>query len=148
MLQESCTDPSGSLVVYSTMEVDAIQLAMSGEDPSCIPIFPIGFAIVPVEPTAAATSDGSSSEAAAAAGAKPSCLLTVGLHVLVSTIPSAKLSLPSVTALNNHLSNTVQQIVAALGSTTAATAATTTNCTTENGSTSLDHQEGNNKHDF
>ncbi|GMN30470.1 hypothetical protein TIFTF001_002804 [Ficus carica] len=145
MLQESCTDQSGSLVVYSTMEVDAIQLAMSGENPSCIPILPIGFAIVPVEPTAAATSDGSSSEAAAAAGAKPSCLLTVGLHVLVSTIPSAKLSLPSVTALNNHLSNTVQQIVAALGSTTAAT---TTNCTTENGSTNLDHQEGNNKHDF
>lgn len=146
MLQESCTDQSGSLVVYSTMEVDAIQLAMSGENPSCIPILPIGFAIIPMEPTAASTSDGSSLEAAAAAGAKPSCLLTVGLHVLVSTIPSAKLSLPSVTALNNHLSNTVQQIMAALSSTTAAAA--TTNCTTENGSTSLDHQEGNTKHDF
>ncbi|XP_024021696.1 homeobox-leucine zipper protein HDG5 isoform X2 [Morus notabilis] len=149
MLQESCTDQSGSLVVYSTMEVDAIQLAMSGEDPSCIRILPIGFSIIPVEPTAAVASpaDGSSSSAAAASSseaaaaaaaaagsAKPSCLLTVGLHVLVSTIPSAKLSLPSVTALNNHLNNTVHQIVAALGSTTT----TTTNCTTENGSTSLE----------
>ncbi|KAL5551043.1 hypothetical protein UlMin_001219 [Ulmus minor] len=117
MLQESCTDQSGSLVVYSTIEVDAIQLAMNGEDPSCIPILPLGFVIVPVEPSNENTgADGSiSSENGTGGTAKPSCLLTVGLQVLVSTIPTAKPNLSSVIAINNHLGNTVQQIIAALG---------------------------------
>ncbi|KAH7514954.1 hypothetical protein FEM48_Zijuj11G0145100 [Ziziphus jujuba var. spinosa] len=130
MLQESCTDQSGSLVVYTTIDVDAIQLAMSGEDPSCIPLLPLGFVIVPVESTSVTTTptttatmatDGSSvpsSEDAtgSAATVSSSCLLTVGLQVLASTIPSAKLNLSSVNAINNHLCNTVQQIISALGS--------------------------------
>lgn len=127
MLQESCTDQSGSLVVYSTFDVDAIQLAMSGEDPSCIPLLPLGFVIVPVEPTSDTTTttngtDGSSVPSsedctghAASSTAGSSCLLTVGLQILASTIPSAKLNLSSVTAINNHLCNTVQQIIGALG---------------------------------
>ncbi|XP_015897558.3 homeobox-leucine zipper protein ROC3 [Ziziphus jujuba] len=140
MLQESCTDQSGSLVVYTTIDVDAIQLAMSGEDPSCIPLLPLGFVIVPVESTSVTTTptttatmatDGSSvpsSEDAtgSAATVSSSCLLTVGLQVLASTIPSAKLNLSSVNAINNHLCNTVQQIISALGS-------TSTTCT-DNGS--------------
>ncbi|KAJ6347764.1 hypothetical protein OIU76_004285 [Salix suchowensis] len=58
------------------------------------------------------------------------CLLTVGLQVLASTIPSAKLSLSSVTAINNHLCTTVNQINAALsnGITTAAATTTTSSC--------------------
>lgn len=136
MLQESCTDQSGSLVVYSTIDVDAIQLAMSGEDPSCIPLLPLGFVIVPVEPTSETTTtitnatdgssvppseDGSSTGHAAATAASSSCLLTVGLQVLASTIPSAKLNLSSVTAINNHLCNTVQQIIGALGNSNSST---------------------------
>lgn len=119
MLQESCTDQSGSLVVYATIDVDSIQLAMSGEDPSCIPLLPIGFSIVPVGSTtndhpAPPPEDGT----AAAAVVNSGCLLTVGLQVLASTIPSAKLNLSSVTAINNHLCNTVHQINEALGSPT------------------------------
>ncbi|RWW62235.1 hypothetical protein BHE74_00030644 [Ensete ventricosum] len=60
LLQESGTHPSGgSIVVYATIDVDAVQVAMS--------------------------------------------------------VPSAKLNLSSVTAINNHLRNTVQQISAVLG---------------------------------
>ncbi|KAJ7953410.1 Homeobox-leucine zipper protein [Quillaja saponaria] len=66
MLQESCTDKSGSLVVYTTIDVESIQLAMSGEDPSCIPLLPQGFFIVPTRPEASSnvdtSSDGNSSE--------------------------------------------------------------------------------------
>ncbi|KAJ4728594.1 Homeobox-leucine zipper family protein [Melia azedarach] len=132
MLQESCTDQCGSLVVYTTIDVDSIQLAMSGGDPSCIPLLPLGFVINPVEPIKETTSgDGnsiSSSEEAAANGKNSGCLLTVGLQVLASTIPSAKLNLSSVTAINNHLCNTVNQITAALSS------GSSTSCPDNNGS--------------
>ena len=125
MLQESCTDQSGSLVVYTTIDVDSIQLAMSGEDPSCIALLPQGFIIVPMVSSnnnADTSIDGNSSEpqqaASATATASSGCLLTVGLQVLASTIPSAKLNLSSVTAITNHLCTTLHQIEAALCSTT------------------------------
>ncbi|XP_057475652.1 LOW QUALITY PROTEIN: homeobox-leucine zipper protein ROC3-like [Actinidia eriantha] len=121
MLQESCTDESGSLVVYATVNVDAIQLAMSTEDPSCIPLLPLGFVIVPVGPTSTSTDpNGVVSQIPADSSAEiPSdsgggCLLTVGLQVLASTVPTAKLNLSSVTAINNLLCNTVHQINTAL----------------------------------
>ncbi|KAM5573516.1 homeobox-leucine zipper protein HDG5-like [Rosa sericea] len=118
MLQESCTDQSGSLVVYATMDVNDIQLAMSGEDPSCIPILPLGFAIVPVESTNESTTTTSPS---AQDSRNSGCLMTVGLQVVASTNPSAKLNLSTVTAINNHLCNSVQQIISALGNTTTTT---------------------------
>ena len=121
MLQESCTDDSGSLIVYTTVDVDSIQLAMNGEDPECIPLLPVGFVIHPLE-NGSSSHDGSSldndqtSENGNNLPADLSgCLLTVGLQVLASTIPTAKLNLSSVTAINQHICNTVQQISAALG---------------------------------
>ena len=113
MLQESCTDQSGSLVVYTTIDVDSIQLAMSGEDPSCIALLPQGFTIVPMlsSPNVDTPINANSSEPPSL---NSGCLLTMGLQVLASTIPSAKLNLSSVTAINNHLCNTLHQIEAAL----------------------------------
>ncbi|KAJ4847118.1 Homeobox-leucine zipper protein hdg5, partial [Turnera subulata] len=143
MLQESCTDQSGSLVVYTNVDVDSIQLAMSGEDLSCIPLLPLGFVIVPVDQSTCTRSNGNG-------GSMPSSddpsnnnnnnssgsLLTVGLQVLASNIPSAKLNLSSVTAINNHLCNTVHQISAALSSnfsTTPTMTPTTSSCPPDNG---------------
>nr|XP_016494822.1 PREDICTED: homeobox-leucine zipper protein HDG5-like isoform X1 [Nicotiana tabacum] len=126
MLQESCTDDSGSLVVYTTVDVDAIQLAMNGEDPSCIPLLPLGFVVTPVGQINNCGTNINPSEANSGAqssekrnlsiqeSASGGCLLTVGLQALASTIPTAKLNLSSVTAINHHLCNTVQQITAAL----------------------------------
>lgn len=102
MLQESCTDESGSLVAYTTLDVDAVQLAMNGEDPSSIPILPLGFVIVP-------TNQNNNNDTQ-----DPGCLLTIGLQVLASTVPNAKLNLSSVTAINNHICNTIHQINTAL----------------------------------
>ncbi|KAK3026688.1 hypothetical protein RJ639_041535, partial [Escallonia herrerae] len=116
MLQESCTDHSGSLVVYTTVDVDAIQLAMNGEDPSCIPLLPLGFIIVPVQfNTPNDCNPAQYPENGSVAPSNSGCLLTVGLQVLASTLPSAKLNLSSVTAINNHICNTVHQINDALG---------------------------------
>lgn len=111
MLQESCTDSSGSLIVYTTVDVNYIQLVMSGEDPSCIPLLPIGFSIIPV-PTSEPPEEGGAHVSIPQGGG--GSLLTVGLQVHASTIPTAKLSLSSVTAINNHLCNAVTQINAAL----------------------------------
>ncbi|XP_022877113.1 homeobox-leucine zipper protein ROC3-like [Olea europaea var. sylvestris] len=116
MLQESCTDDSGSIVVYTTIDVDSIQLAMNGEDPSCIPLLPLGFIISPM---GHAINDSSiTSEDTENGNLQPDsgCLLTVGLQVLASTIPTAKLNLSSVTAINHHMCNTIQQISSALSS--------------------------------
>ncbi|XVF52313.1 hypothetical protein PTKIN_Ptkin05aG0008600 [Pterospermum kingtungense] len=123
MLQESCTDRSGSLVVYSTVDVDSVQLAMSGEDPSCIPLLPLGFFITPVEVIRDASDHEGKpvfppSAEANNGGHISGCLLTVGLQVLASTVPSAKINLSSIAAINNHLCTTVHQISAALGSST------------------------------
>ncbi|KAL0446463.1 UNVERIFIED_CONTAM: Homeobox-leucine zipper protein ROC3 [Sesamum latifolium] len=118
VLQESCSDDSGSIVVYTTIDVDAIQMAMNGEDPSCIPLLPLGFVIVPMGQIANNDTGIADSKQASENGTHlpdSGCLLTVGLQVLASTIPSAKLNLSSVTAINHHLCNTVQQINAVLG---------------------------------
>ncbi|XP_075477472.1 homeobox-leucine zipper protein HDG5-like [Primulina tabacum] len=114
VLQESCSDDSGSMVVYTTMDVEAVQLAMSGDhDPSCIPLLPLGFILTPMDhiiedPITNKTNTKQASETEQLSN--PGCLLTVGLQVLASTIPSAKLNFSSVTTINHHLCNTVQQI--------------------------------------
>lgn len=117
ILQESCIDSSGSLVVYCPVDLPAINLAMSGEDPSYIPLLPSGFTISPdggPDP-----GDGASSSSAAAAGQGSTgrsggSLMTVEFQILVSSLPSAKLNLESVTTVNNLISTTVHQIKAAL----------------------------------
>ncbi|CAA6669633.1 unnamed protein product [Spirodela intermedia] len=107
MLQESSTHPTaGSLVVCANVDVNGIQLAMSGDDPSCIPLLPMGFVVLP----ATAIPEDAAAGGAGAGG----CLLTVGLQIIASAIPSAKLNLSSVNAINNHLCNAVHQISTAL----------------------------------
>lgn len=106
MLRESCVDNSGSLIVYSSVDVDSIQHAMNGEDPSSIPLLPLGFSVVPVN--APDRVEGNS---------PPSCLLTVGIQVLASNVPTAKPNLSTVTTINNHLCTVVNQITSVLSST-------------------------------
>ncbi|XP_062206127.1 homeobox-leucine zipper protein ROC3-like [Phragmites australis] len=119
LLQESSTHPDGgSLVVFATVDVDAIQVTMSGDDPSYIPLLPLGFAIFPAtNPLPAATSANSGNGESSPGNAdEPAsgCLLTVGMQVLASAVPSAKLNLSSVTAINSHVCNTIHQITTAL----------------------------------
>ncbi|CAE6190639.1 unnamed protein product [Arabidopsis arenosa] len=106
MLQETCTDNSGSLLVYSTVEPDAVQLtAMNGDDPSKLPLLPVGFSVVPVNP-----SDGVEGMSVNL----PSCFLTVAIQVLGSNVTTAKLDLSTVSAINNRICDTVNRITSAL----------------------------------
>ncbi|KAK6135309.1 hypothetical protein DH2020_030951 [Rehmannia glutinosa] len=47
ILQETCTDASGSLIVHAAVETSALTVAMNGGDSSAVAILPSGFAIVP-----------------------------------------------------------------------------------------------------
>ncbi|CAH2078754.1 unnamed protein product [Thlaspi arvense] len=101
MLQETCIDTSGSLVVYSTVDSNFVQLAMNGEDPSRIPLLPLGLSVVPANSSVNL----------------PSCLLTVAIQVTVSNLATASLKLSTVTAaINNRICSTVNRIFSALGS--------------------------------
>jgi homeobox-leucine zipper protein len=97
ILQESFTDLSGSLVVvYSPIDFASVNMVVSGEDPSVIPLLPSGFSILP---------DGSS--------VPPACVLTVAHQMVVNSPPSCSLSAEYVNNINNLVTSTVQQVRAA-----------------------------------
>jgi homeobox-leucine zipper protein len=114
ILQESCIDSSGSLVVYCPVDLPAINIAMSGEDPSYIPLLPSGFTISPDGYTdqgdGASTSSNTQGRMARSSGS----LITVAFQILVSSLPSARLNLESVNTVNSLIGTTIQQIKAAL----------------------------------
>lgn len=128
ILQESCIDSSGSLVVYCPVDLPAINIAMSGEDPSYIPLLPSGFTILPdgedgggggTISSAASTSTSSRTRSAAAGGS--GSLVTVVFQILVSSLPCAAggankmmISPESVATVNNLIATTIHQIKAAL----------------------------------
>ncbi|RCV20772.1 hypothetical protein SEVIR_4G083900v4 [Setaria viridis] len=112
ILQESCTDASGSLVVYSPIDLPAANVVMSGEDPSGIPLLPSGFAILPDGRPGSGAAGASSS--AAPLASPPGCVVTVAFQILVSNLPSSRLNAESVATVNGLIGTTVQQIKAAL----------------------------------
>jgi homeobox-leucine zipper protein len=105
ILQESCTDASGSLVVYAPIDIPAGNVVMSGEDPSAVPLLPSGFAILP---------DGRPGASTSAEPSDAGSLVTVAFQILVSSLPSSKLNAESVATVNSLISTTVEQIKAAL----------------------------------
>ncbi|XWS37519.1 hypothetical protein CRYUN_Cryun19dG0050200 [Craigia yunnanensis] len=114
ILQESCIDSSGSLVVYCPVDLPAINVAMSGEDPSYIPLLPSGFTVSPDGHPDQRDGASTSSNAHGNMGRSGGSLITVAFQILVSSLPSAKLNLESVITVNNLIGTTVQQIKAAL----------------------------------
>ncbi|KZV41624.1 homeobox-leucine zipper protein ANTHOCYANINLESS 2 [Dorcoceras hygrometricum] len=99
ILQETCIDPSGSLVVYAPVDIPAMQVVMNGGDSAYVALLPSGFSIVPDGPAAQRVSGS---------------LLTVAFQILVNSLPTAKLTVESVETVNNLISCTVQKIKAAL----------------------------------
>ncbi|KAJ4816331.1 Homeobox leucine zipper protein [Rhynchospora pubera] len=110
ILQETCTDPSGSMVVYAPVDIPAMHLVMSGGDSTYVALLPSGFAILPDGPgisgSTTATGDGETKVGGS--------LLTVAFQILVNSQPTAKLTVESVETVNNLISCTIQKIKAAL----------------------------------
>ncbi|XP_031494535.1 homeobox-leucine zipper protein ANTHOCYANINLESS 2-like [Nymphaea colorata] len=108
ILQETCTDAAGSLVVYAPVDVPAMHVVMNGGDSAYVALLPSGFAILP----------GHTSQLGGGISPPPGrvggSLLTVAFQVLVNSLPTAKLTVESVETVNNLISCTVQKIKAAL----------------------------------
>ncbi|KAL3628947.1 Homeobox-leucine zipper protein hdg11 [Castilleja foliolosa] len=119
ILQETCIDSSGSIVVYCPVDLPAMNMVMSGEDPTYIPLLPSGFTISPdgcrkIDDTSLKIESSSSGFGPGSSGS----LITVVFQILVSSLPSARMSPETVNTVNNLIGNTVHQIKAALNCTT------------------------------
>ncbi|KAI3449166.1 hypothetical protein Pfo_005831 [Paulownia fortunei] len=114
ILQETCIDAAGSLVVYAPVDIPAMHVVMNGGDSAYVALLPSGFAIVPDGPgSCGTTGDGPTSNGGPAHRVSGS-LLTVAFQILVNSLPTAKLTVESVETVNNLISCTVQKIKAAL----------------------------------
>jgi homeobox-leucine zipper protein len=123
ILQETCIDAAGSLVVYAPVDIPAMHVVMNGGDSAYVALLPSGFAIVPDGPGSrgppGATANGHNNSSSKGGGGGPhsrvsGSLLTVAFQILVNSLPTAKLTVESVETVNNLISCTVQKIKAAL----------------------------------
>ncbi|XP_065858204.1 homeobox-leucine zipper protein ROC8-like isoform X2 [Euphorbia lathyris] len=108
ILEESCRDGLGSLVVYAPVDMRAMQLAITGVDPaSSVPILPSGFVI---------SGDG---RPHLEDGRPGGSLLTAAFQILVSTPSysssnSKELNMESIATINDLITSTVHKIKVAL----------------------------------
>ncbi|ONK65905.1 uncharacterized protein A4U43_C06F2180 [Asparagus officinalis] len=109
ILQESCTDSTGSYVIYAPVDVVAMNVVLNGGDPDYVALLPSGFAILPDGPTGSVPGGGPISEVGSGGS-----LLTVAFQILVDSIPTAKLSLGSVATVNSLIACTVERIKTAV----------------------------------
>ncbi|CAA7399817.1 unnamed protein product [Spirodela intermedia] len=110
ILQETCTDAAGSLVVYAPVDTPAMHLVMNGGDSSCVALLPSGFAIMPDGRADGQRRIGGAGEGPGGGGS----LLTVAFQILVNSLPAAKLTVESAETVNNLISCTIKKIKAAL----------------------------------
>lgn len=113
ILQESCTDSTGSFVIYAPVDIVAMNVVLNGGDPDYVALLPSGFAILPDGTTSA---HGTETTTSTGPGGS---LLTVAFQILVDSVPIAKLSLGSVATVNSLIACTVERIKASLSGETA-----------------------------
>ncbi|XP_034709123.1 homeobox-leucine zipper protein ANTHOCYANINLESS 2-like isoform X1 [Vitis riparia] len=113
ILQETCIDAAGSLVVYAPVDIPAMHVVMNGGDSAYVALLPSGFAIVPDGPGSRGPNPGAHTNSGGPNRVSGS-LLTVAFQILVNSLPTAKLTVESVETVNNLISCTVQKIKAAL----------------------------------
>lgn len=117
ILQETCIDAAGSLVVYAPVDIPAMHVVMNGGDSAYVALLPSGFAIVPDGPGSRGPMANGPTNGNGSNGGSPrvsGSLLTVAFQILVNSLPTAKLTVESVETVNNLISCTVQKIKAAL----------------------------------
>ncbi|XP_059301480.1 homeobox-leucine zipper protein MERISTEM L1-like [Lycium ferocissimum] len=112
ILQESCTDSTGSYVIYAPVDIVAMNVVLNGGDPDYVALLPSGFAILPDGSTSTTPSHGVINPGTNNAGGS---LLTVAFQILVDSVPTAKLSLGSVATVNSLITCTVERIKASIG---------------------------------
>lgn len=108
ILQESCTDSTGSYVVYAPVDIVSMNVVLSGGDPDYVALLPSGFSILPDGPNNCRPVSGILEPGTGGA------LLTVAFQILVDSVPTAKLSLGSVATVSSLIKCTVERIKGAI----------------------------------
>lgn len=109
ILQESCADASGSLLVYSPLGLSSLDMVRRGEDTSSVQLIVSGFAIVPDDGFAAGAGGGplTSSSSPAEGQSVSGALLTVGFQTVMNTTEGAEIGISA------WISHTIEKIKAA-----------------------------------
>ncbi|XP_026448337.1 homeobox-leucine zipper protein HDG2-like isoform X2 [Papaver somniferum] len=107
ILQESCTEATGSFVIYAPVDIPSMNDVINGGNPDNVALLPSGFAILPDGPI---THHGDGQVEYGQGGS----LLTVAFQILVDSVPTAKLALGSVATVNSLITCTVDRIKAAV----------------------------------
>ncbi|MCH87030.1 homeobox-leucine zipper protein ANTHOCYANINLESS 2-like [Trifolium medium] len=117
-LQDSWTDSSGSMIVYSSISMQSLSMLMNGGDPSSVPLLPSGFSILPDGHSNNNTLVETSSDGSGSSGSEndnSGCLLTFGLQMLLTSLETSKLAYESVYTINELISCTIEKVKEALG---------------------------------
>ncbi|KAJ3692719.1 hypothetical protein LUZ60_011814 [Juncus effusus] len=118
VVQETCIDASGAMVVHTTIDIPTMHLVMNGGDSTYVAILPSGFIILP---------DGRCNSNSASNGPSDikfennnnntnatGSLVTVAFQILVNTLPAGKLNHESVMTVRSLLTSTIDRIKSAL----------------------------------
>jgi len=108
ILQESRTDQTGSFIVYAPVDAASMDAVMRGGDSDYLALLPSGFAIADGGPHPNMPSFTSN-------GIGTASILTLGFQILVSSLPTAKLTIESIDTVNSLMSCTIQKIRESLG---------------------------------
>ncbi|KAL7146370.1 hypothetical protein ABFS83_06G036200 [Erythranthe nasuta] len=106
ILQETCSDESGSMIVHAGVEAAYMNAVVGGGDPSGVAILPSGFAIAPD----CFPDSGEANEGRLGGGGGSESLLTVVFQMLVSNTPAAQLTIESVETVKSLIARTLQGI--------------------------------------
>ncbi|XP_058773445.1 homeobox-leucine zipper protein ROC6-like [Vicia villosa] len=117
-LQDSWTDSSGSMIVYSPVSVQSLKAVMGGGDSSFVALLPCGFSILPDGHSNGNNIMGDSSDGSGNFGAdtdNSGCLLTVGVQMLLKDLPTGKLTKETLDTVDSLVGGTIQKVKDALG---------------------------------
>ncbi|KAK3220776.1 hypothetical protein Dsin_014746 [Dipteronia sinensis] len=113
LLQETRNDASGSLVVYTPLDLHSVNMVMDGADSSMVASLPSGFAIHPDGHTGHGTTrnDNEGSNFNETAGG---CILTIAFQILINNQPNNNISVESVETVSKLITCTIRKINAAI----------------------------------
>ncbi|KAK1554216.1 hypothetical protein Q3G72_009350 [Acer saccharum] len=113
LLQETRNDASGSLVVYTPLDLHSVNMVMDGADSSLVAVLPSGFTIYPDGHTGHGTTsnDNEGSNFNETAGG---CILTILFQILINNQPNNNISVESVETVSKFITCTIRKISAAI----------------------------------
>ncbi|KAK7257533.1 hypothetical protein RIF29_31573 [Crotalaria pallida] len=101
-IQESCTDATGSFIIYTPIDIGVMDYVLNGGDPNSVVTFPSGIAILPDGTTTNGNDIGETGPGGS--------LLTVAFQVLADADPTVELSNGFLAPIINLVSVTVDDI--------------------------------------